>query len=193
MGRRPHPLTAVLAAAAAAVLTSGCPRRATTFVHPQADFGLIRRVAVLPLENLTQDPAAAEKVRQLLIIEVLSSGSVEVVDVGEVARGLQAAGVANPASPGTEDVRKLGEQLHVEALMAGSIQEFAQGKAAGAPATSVALVFRLIETDTGQVIWSSSVSHSGVGAMSRLFGVGGESATERAHELIRKALKTLIR
>jgi len=162
-------------------------------VNPQADFSLVRRVAVLPLENLTQDLAASEKVRQLLIIELLSSGSVEVVDVGEVARGLRAAAVANPVSPGTDEVLKLGKELQIQAVMAGSVQDFSQVRSSGPPSTSVALVFRLIETDTGQVIWSSSVSESGVGAMARLFGVGGESATERARDLIRDSLKTLIK
>ncbi len=186
-------MTVALAAAWAAVSLTGCPHRATTFVHPQADFSLIERVAVLPLENLTQEPTAGEKVRQLLVIEMLSSGSVEVVDVGEVARALRSLSITNPASPGSEEVRKLGAELKVQALMAGSVQEFAQGRAAGAPATSVALVFRLLETDMGQVIWTTSVSHSGVGAMSRLFGVGGESASDRSRKLIEKALHTLIK
>lgn len=177
----------------AAAAGLGCPDKVTTFVHPQADFSLIRKVAVLPLENLTQEPAAAEKVRQLLIIGMMSSGAVEVIDVGEVARAIRAASVANPAAPGSEEIRKLGKELGVEAILAGSVQEFAQGRAAGAPATSVAMVFRLIETEHGEVIWSASVSKSGVGAMSRLFGVGGESATERARRLIDKTLKTLIR
>lgn len=193
MGSRPHSLTRFLACAIAAAACVGCPPRVTTFVHPQADFSLIRRIAVLPLENLTQDPTAPEKVRQLLIIGIMSSGTVEVTDVGEVARGLRAAGVLNPAVPGTEEIRKLGKELDVEAVLAGSVQEFAQGRTAGAPTTSVALVFRLIETEHGEVIWSASVSKSGVGAMARLFGVGGESATERARKLIRRTLKTLIR
>ena len=180
-------------AGALGLLVLGCPRRLTTFVHPQADFSLIRRVAVLPLENLTQEPTAAEKVRQILIIELLSSGSVEVVDVGEVARALRAANVATPASPGTEEIKRLGKELNVEALLAGSVQEFSQGRAGGAPATSVALVFRMVETDAGQVIWSASVSQSGVGAMARLFGVGGDSATDRARKLIARALASLIR
>lgn len=148
---------------------------------------------MLPIENLTQEPTASEKVRQLLIIELLSSGSVEVVDVGEVSRGIRAASIANAVSPGNEDVRKLGEELKVQALLAGTVQEFSRQRISGAPSTSVSLAFRMIETDTGEVIWSTSVSKSGVGAMARLFGVGGDSATERAHELIKKALATLIR
>jgi hypothetical protein len=187
-------LTRLLAAAALlAAAGAGCPHRVTTFVHPQADFSLIRRIAILPLENLTQDPTAAEKVRQLLLIGIMSSGAVEVTDVGEVARALRAAAIANPVAPGKDDIVKLGKDLGVEAIMAGSVQEFAQGRAAGAPAISVALAFRLIETEHGEVIWSASVSKSGVGAMARLFGVGGESATERARRLIDKTLKTLIR
>jgi hypothetical protein len=193
LGSRPDSLKRLLAAALIAAAAAGCPHRVTTFVHPQADFSLIRRIAILPLENLTQDPTAAEKVRQLLLIGIMSSGAVEVTDVGEVARALRAAAIANPVSPGTGEIVKLGEELRVEAIMAGSVQEFAQGRTAGAPTTSVALVFRLIETEHGEVIWSASVSKSGVGAMARLFGVGGESATERARKLIDKTLRTLIR
>lgn len=192
MGYHSHPLRVVHVVALVGLLSAGCAGNITTFIHPQADFSLVRRVAVLPIENLTREPTASAKVRQLLIIELLSSGSVEVVDVGEVARAIRMTGVSPPSSPANEDVKKLGEELEVQALIAGSVQEFSQGRSGGAPSTSVSISLRMIETDTGTVIWSSSVSKSGVGAMARLFGVGGDSATERAHELIQKALKTLI-
>ncbi len=192
MGYHPHPLRAARAVAFVGLICAGCAGNVTTFIHPQADFSLVRRVAVLPIENLTREPTASPKVRQLLIIELLSSGSVEVVDVGEVAHAIRMTGVAPPSAPANEDVLKLGEELEVQALIAGSVQEFSQSRSSGAPSTSVSISLRMIETDTGTVIWSSTVSKSGVGAMGRLFGVGGDSATERAHELIRKALKTLI-
>jgi len=196
MGSHSHSVSAAARIASillVAGVAGGCAHRATTFVNPQADFSLIRRVAVLPLENLTQDQTAAEKIRQILIIEMLSSGSVEVVDVGEVSRGLVAAKISNATSPGTEEIQRLGRELQVQALVAGSVQEFTQLRSAGANSTAVSLVFRMIETDTGQVIWSSAISQSGVGAATRLFGVGGESATERARDLIREVLKTLIK
>lgn len=194
MGPRAHSVTGAGLALIlhAGLLSGGCAHHATTFVNPQADFSLIRRVAVLPLENLVQDQTAAEKIRQLLIIELLSSGSVEVVDVGEVARGLAAAKVVSATSPGTEEIQRLGRELDVQGVIAGSVQDFSQVRTSGAANTAVSLVFRMIETDTGQVIWSTALSQSGVGASARLFGVGGASATERARDLIREALKTLI-
>lgn len=180
-----------LLAVVALVAVPSCSKKISTFVHPTADFSLIERVAVLPFENLTGDGTAAEKVRQIVIIELLSSGSVQVVDVGEVARGLRASSIGNTAMPSREDTRKLGQELQVQALLGGSVQEYSAGRGAGA-STNVSLVFRLIETDSGEVIWSSSASKTGVGAMARLFGVGGDSPGERARKLIRKALKTLI-
>ncbi len=182
---------AVLAIACAGL--SGCARRGTTYLDTEADFDLIRRIAVLPLDNLAGNFTAAEKVRQLLIIELLSTGSVEVVDVGEVARALRDGGISNPVSPGTEEIRKLGEVLRVQGVIAGTVQEFSEVRSGGATSTQVSLAFRMIETDAGRVIWSSSVSRSGVGAMTRLFGVGGDSPTERARDLIREALKGLVK
>lgn len=193
MGPGAHTVRGALAVLLLAVACAGCGDRPTTsFVHPQADFSLISRVAVLPLENLTGEEAAAEKVRQLLIIELLSSGAVEVVDVGEVARGIRDSKISNPVSPSREDIQKLAGELEIQGLIAGSVQEFAEVRGGGARSTSVSMVFRMIETDAGQVIWSSSVSQSGSGAMVRLFGVGGDSPTERARKLIRKSLKSLI-
>lgn len=193
MGSRARALACLALTVPLALSGAACRKRAVTFINPQADFSLIHRVAVLPMENLTQDPTAGEKVRQLLIIQLLASEAVEVVDVGEVARGIRASGVANAVSPGTEEIKKLGTELGVQALMAGSVQEFAQVKSGGAPSTSVSMVFRMIETDTGQVIWSSNVSQSGAGAMARLFGVGGDSTSDRARKLIHKALRSLVR
>jgi len=192
MGPRARAITCLACTLTLALTAAACRKRAVTFINPQADFSLIHKVAVLPMENLTQEPTAGEKVRQLLIIQLLASEAVEVVDVGEVARGIRASGVTNAVSPGTEEVKKLGAELGVQALMAGSVQEFAQVKSGGAPSTSVSMVFRLIETDTGQVIWSSNVSQSGAGAMARLFGVGGDSPSDRSRKLIRKALKSLV-
>lgn len=196
MGHGAHSMKAravfpVLALSALFLCSVSCSKKVSTFVHPTADFGLIERVAVLPFENLTGDGTAAEKVRQIVIIELLSSGAVQVVDVGEVGRGLRAVSIGNAAQPSREDVRKLGRELEVQALLGGSVQEYASGRGASA-ATNVSLVFRLIETDSGEVIWSSSASKTGVGAMARLFGVGGDSPGERARKLVRKALKTLI-
>lgn len=188
---RPRAAFPVFAAAAIFLVAGSCSKKVTTFTHPTADFSLIERVAVLPFENLTGDNTAAEKVRQVVIIELLSSGAVQVVDVGEVGRGLRAASVGNAAQPSREDVRRLGQELQVQALLGGSVQEYSAGRSA-ASATNVSMVFRLIETDSGEVIWSSSVSKTGVGAMARLFGVGGDSPGERARKLVRKALKTLI-
>ncbi len=57
----------------------------------------------------------------------------------------------------------------------------------------VSLTARMLETETGRVLWSVAVSREGAGAGARLFGISGDSATEAARKMVHDALKTLVR
>ena len=68
------------------------------FLHENADLSTVRRVAVLPFENLTTDRFASERVRQIFVVELLSQGAFDVVETGEVNRVLRAQNVENIAT-----------------------------------------------------------------------------------------------
>ncbi len=53
------------------------------YMHPNADLSVYERVAVLPFENLTTERFAADRVRELLVVELSSKGLFEVVESGE--------------------------------------------------------------------------------------------------------------
>ena len=46
------------------------------YINQDTDFSFIKTVAVLPLDNLTNDRFAGESVRQVVISELLASGQV---------------------------------------------------------------------------------------------------------------------
>ena len=74
---------------------SGCGQTATdVFRDANMDFGSLRTVAVMPLANQTREQLAADRVRDVFITMLLSTGAVYVVPTGEVSRGSLA-----PASP----------------------------------------------------------------------------------------------
>ena len=74
---------------------------------PNMDFWAIQTVAVMPFLNLTRDTIAGERVRDVFINRLLSTGAVYVLPIGEVARGIARAEIQNPAAPSQEEVVKL--------------------------------------------------------------------------------------
>jgi len=75
----------------ASLIASGCASTTTKYLHPNVDLGAIRRVAVLPFENLTQERTAAEKIHKIFLTELLSAEAFEVVEPGQVTKELRAA------------------------------------------------------------------------------------------------------
>jgi len=75
---------------AALTAASGCrSARTTKYLHPNMDLGVIKRVAVLPFENVTPDRAASDKVQKVFLTELLALEAFEVVEPGQVNKFLK--------------------------------------------------------------------------------------------------------
>jgi TolB-like protein len=165
--------------------------RMSVYRHPNADLGAFKRVAVLPLDNLTTDRFASERVREVLVVELSSMETFQVVESGEVNRVLRALNITNLSEAGPELIGKIGKELKAEALLLGSVMEFRERQAGALTSPEVSISLRMVEAETGTVIWSASDSRKGMGVWTRLFGVGEESQTQAMRELLRKLLDTL--
>ena len=177
----------------AAVILSGCAtdQAGSLYVHPGADWSTYRRIAVLPLENLTTERFAAERVREVLNVELNSQGLFEAVDLGEVNRVTRTQGIVNVSEIGPEEAAALGTELEVQALMLGSVMEFDERRSGSISMPDVALTLRLVDVETGIVIWAVTDARVGAKLSTRLFGMGEESQTAATVRLIREVLRTL--
>lgn len=163
----------------------------SVYMHPNADLSLYTRVAVLPLENLTTERFAADRVRELLVVELSSRSLFEVVESGEVNRVLRAKNLLGAAEIGPEVIQQLGAELKVQALLTGSVIEFREQRTGTLNTPDIALSLKLLDVESGLVIWSATDAHTGLGVWTRLFGVGEEDQTTAARKLIRDLLFTL--
>jgi hypothetical protein len=170
---------------------AGCARPGG-YVHSSYDFSNVKRVAVLPLENHTQDQTAAEKVRKAVVGEILITRVVDVIELGQVNRALTAQGVQSIAALGTEEIRKLGTAIGVQALVLGSVDVYERVNVGGVPFAEIAVSLRAIDAATGTIVWSATGTAGGVGVVGRLFGVGGETMTEATRKAVRSAIVTLF-
>jgi TolB-like protein len=173
-------------AACSVVLAAGC-RGPTTYVHPDADIRDMRTVAVLPFENLSGDRVAAERVRELLVAELQARGVWQVVEPGLVVTAVSTypTGTRTP-----EELKKIGESLHAEALFLGTVVTYREAQSRNG--SEVALNLRLVDARSGLTLWSSSHTRNGQGFTSNLLGLPSETPTELARRLIREELKTLF-
>ncbi len=178
----------------AALALTGCASEQlapAVFVHPNADFSVYQQVAVLPLENLTTERFAADRIRELLVVELSAQGTFQVVEPGEVNRVLRLKSIDSPAALGPEMIKTLGTELKAQALLTGSVIEYREQRSGTLNSPEVAISLRLLDVESGLVIWSITDARSGLGVWTRLFGVGEENQTGAARKLIHDLLAKL--
>ena len=151
---------------------------------PNMDFGSIQTVAVAPFANLARDQVVAERVRDVFINRLLSTGAVYVLPVGEVARGLSRMELQNPASPSPEDVVKLGALVKADAVITGVVREYGEVRSGTTTANIISMSVQIIEAGSGKVIWSASSTKGGISFWNRLFGGGGQPVNRVTEEAV---------
>ena len=151
---------------------------------PNMDFGSIQTVAVAPFANLARDQVVAERVRDVFINRLLSTGAVYVLPVGEVARGLSRMELQNPASPSPEDIVKLGALVKADAVITGVVREYGEVRSGTTTANIISMSVQIIEAGSGKVIWSASSTKGGISFWNRLFGGGGQPVNRVTEEAV---------
>jgi TolB-like protein len=188
MHRTIGPLTTLILCTALA----GCVSSGTRYLHPNADLGSLKRVAVLPFENVSGAQAASDKVHKIFLVELLSMEIFEVVEPGQVSRAIRSENATSPDQLTPDDFKRIGKAMNADALFLGQVGDFQEVRSAAATAPEVTLQFRLVETTSGATVWSSSETRAGVKASTRLFGTRSESVTEATRKVIRKQLASLL-
>ena len=178
----------------ACLVAAGCrSSRPTQYLHPNADLGAIKKVAVLPFENVSGASNAADKVHKLFLVELLSLGVFEVVEPGQVSRAVRQENAASPDQLTPDDLKRIAKAVSADGLFLGQVVDYQESRGAALAAPEITLQFRLVEGASGATIWSTSQTRAGVSMSTRLFGASGDSITEAARRVIRRQLATLLK
>ena len=171
---------------------AGCGPRASQYIREDVDFSFIRRVAVFPFYNLTQDTFAAQRVQSIFVTEILNTGQVEVADRGETLSIVASMKLPPDRVISPEQVMELGKTLQVDGIFFATVEEYGTERSARDPAQVVTCVYQLHETQTGRMIWSSQTRTDGTSLMRKLFGGGTAGIYDVARANVRAALETLF-
>jgi hypothetical protein len=159
------------------IWTAGCAGHRgaqSTFHDPNMDFGLIQSVAVLPFENLTNSARAGETSRDVFMTLLQASVDLYVIPPGEIQRAISRTQPENPMRPTVEEVVKLAANLETDVVITGTVLEFGQVRSGSATSNVCSLSVKMLEGQTGRVVWSASATRGGVSAGDRLVGSGGQ-------------------
>ena len=178
----------------AALFYSGCRsgNPPTYHINENVDLSFVKKVAVMPLENLTSDKSAGEIVRHLVISEMLASGLADVVVPGEVIHAVNDLGIKNISSLSKKQIIALGRTLRVQALIMGSVQQYGLVRLTNVSAPEVTITLMMADTGTGDIIWSVTKTRGGASFMARHFGAKSETISEATLTTVRQAIETLI-
>lgn len=160
------------------------------YTRPGVDTNSIDKIAVLPFENFTSDKFSDEKIRSLVIIDLISRG-VDVIEPGEVRGLLKEMQLRSLNSITSRHFKQIGEILKVQAVMTGSVGVFkvSRGATVSYPEVSISLI--LHEAETSDILWSAWHTTGGAGFWERHFGAEGKTVDETAKILIDDILDTL--
>ncbi|HEU20717.1 MAG TPA: hypothetical protein ENO00_15280 [Deltaproteobacteria bacterium] len=172
----------------------GCGSPVTPSLLPDYDEKGIRLIALMPIQNKTQDPLAAQVLREVLAEELYFKGypriPIRLVDdkLREIYRGrIEFEDKIIPP-------QAVGESLGVDAVMYCTLEEWKTSYVMIYAPTTVAASFVLWSTKTGEMIWNTS--HRVVKRDYDLSGKGLEmksrqSCETAAQEVVEKAMVTL--
>jgi hypothetical protein len=174
------------------VFLAGCAASPSYHTDPALATGFVKRIAVLPLENHTQERFVEKQVRDLLSTQVMSLGFFEVLEKGDLRRFLndEIVGEDKTSIP-QATARRLGREFGLQAYMAGSVEGYSLERNGSYSYPVVALTLRLVEINSGKILWQASHVGSGYSTKDRLFGLESDNLHQVARQLIRDMLLTL--
>jgi hypothetical protein len=146
----------------------------------------------MPFQNLSRDSLAADRVRDVFINGLLSTGAVYVVPVGEVARAVARAEIQSPAAPSPEEVVKLSGLLKAQAVITGAVREYGEVRSGASSANLVSVSVQMLEAQTGRIVWTATSTRGGIDVWDRLFGGGGRPMNDVTRDAVNELIVRLF-
>jgi TolB-like protein len=177
------------------LLVVGCSGSVIRYINPEANFSYIKKVAVLPFNNMSGDRYAAERVRNTLAVDLLSRGVFDVMERGEVSKvmGLvfRAAGFQEGMAleVDKETLKLLGEKLGVQAVILGSVDEY-PARSGRNPIVEISV--RMLDTSSGIVLWQAKSTALGATTWKKIVGLEETDRSTMTRKAVKKALDTLL-
>lgn len=117
----------------------------------------IEKVAVLPFQNLTDDPIAGEVTTRIFHAELIRSGLFAVEELGNIEDFMFQQRIRRRAELDRRHLLLLRRRLETEAVIMGTVSRFEYV----GEVPRVALAVRMVTTEEGRIVWKARIERDG--------------------------------
>lgn len=174
----------------------GCGGTTIKYLNPTANFSYIKKVAVVPFSNFSDDKYAGEKVINALTIELLSRHAFDVIEHGEISKALnliKEGGFEENKNiqMDKETIKLLGGKLGVQAIIMGAVNDYS-GSRGGSANNVVSISVKMIDIELGTILWQASTSKVGGGVGRKMLGLEDVDMSILTNQAVKTVLDTLL-
>ena len=174
------------------LLSSGCAGKHSkkSYLREDVDLSFVNKIAVMPFVNHTSNIFVAKRAREIVVTQVLAMGLFDVADKGIVDSRLveEAISPEEPIDPVT--LKRLGQRLSSQAFLMGSVDLAGDQSRGRKTFSELSLTLRLVDANTGLVLWQASGYRNGESLVSRLFGLANDDDFMVTLKLAKDLLRT---
>ncbi len=140
----------------------GCAGPSVTgYLRSDVTISHTKSMAVIPFDNISGHPDAGKKAVNLLLTELVHTELFKIADTGEVESSLRRLRIRTTAEMDLSKLRTLGEQLQVQTIIIGSVDEYELRQEGRGVIPIVAVNARMLDAQTGDILWAISHVHDG--------------------------------
>ncbi len=126
-------------------------------------------VAVMPFVNVSKDKDAGLRARDLFVTELYISGAFkDVVDEGQMVEVMRKLKIRETDPISKDTLKTFGDSLGVQAVIFGTVEVYNERSN---KAAQFAVSLRMVDVDTGQILWLGDASKEGGGTVSEALGL----------------------
>ncbi|MEK7773821.1 MAG: GNA1162 family protein, partial [Deltaproteobacteria bacterium] len=169
------------------------------YINPSANLSYIKKVAILPFNNFSEDKYAGEKTRSALTIDLMARHVFDVMEQGEVSKVMgmifreEGFEEGRAVQMDKDMVKMLGEKLGVQAVILGSVNEYSSSRGGGGSSNNVVSIsMRMIDTSSGIILWQANTTEVGNSMLRKMLGVDQVEMSILTRDAVRRAISTLL-
>ena len=171
---------------------AGCGSRTVSesYIREDVDIAYVQRIAVLPFQNNSGDQYAGTLARNVTITQVLAQGLFDVVDKDLVDTILYDEAIEPGIPLDPLSMKRIGHRLNTQALLLGTVDTSGTSKLGATTYPETALTLRLVDAESGLILWQASGYYTGESFGRRLLGINPTDAYNITFRLVRRLLNT---